>query len=90
MADRRRSLLNFILFIIRSFIPRLNIIPLLKRADGVKGPIITIIGRRKKGVSLNLKRKIIKGKVRVNGLIIILNLSLKPILYLKPSLRRLK
>ena len=86
MADRHRSSSNSILSIIWSSIPRLNIIPLLRKADGVKGPIITIIKRRKKGVNLSLKRKIIKGKVKVNGLIIILNLNLKFILYPKFSL----
>ena len=90
MADKGKSLLNSILFIVRSSIPHLNIIPLLRRADGVKGPAITIIRRRKRGVNLSLRRRVIKGKIRVNGLIIILNLSLKSILYLKPSLRRLR
>ena len=89
MANKCRSLLNSILSIVKSSILRLNIIFLLRRTDGVKGPVIIIIKRRKKGVNLSLKKKIIKGKVKVNGLIIILNLNLKPILYLKPSLYRL-
>ena len=46
MADRCKSLLNSILSIIKSSIPRLNIILLLKRVDGVKGPVIIIIGKR--------------------------------------------
>ena len=87
MADKCRSSLNSILFIVRSSILYLNIILLLRRADGVKGPAITIIRKRKREVNLSLKRKVIKGKVKVNGFIVILNLSLRPILYPKPSLR---
>ena len=46
IANKRRNSLNSILSIIKSFIPRLNIILLLRRVDGVKGPVIIIIGRR--------------------------------------------
>ena len=46
IADKRKSSLNSIPSIVRSSIPRLNIILLLRKVDGVKGPIIIIIGRR--------------------------------------------
>ena len=51
-AGKFKNSLNFILFIMKSSILRLNIIPALKRVTGVKGPII-IIG--KKVINLNLK-----------------------------------
>ena len=46
MADKRKSSLNSILFIIRSSILRLNIIFLLRKVNKVKGLIIIIIRRR--------------------------------------------
>ena len=86
IADKRKSSLNSILFIIRSFIPYLNIILLLKRVNGVKGPIIIIIGKRiLRGVSLKLRKiRIIRVKGRVKGFIIILSLSLRLISRPKP------
>ena len=46
ITDRYRSLLNSILFIVKNFIPYLNIIFLLRRVNGVKGLIIIIIGSK--------------------------------------------
>ena len=52
-ADKPKSLLNSILFIAKSFIPRFNIIPVLKKITGGKNLIIIII--KKKVINLNLK-----------------------------------
>ena len=90
-ADRRRSSSNSTLFIAKSSILRLNIIPLLKRVDGVRGFTTTIKKRIKKGANLKPRKiRIAKAKRKAKGLIIILSLSLRPILRPKPSLRRLK
>ena len=88
MADKCKNSLNSILSIIRNSIPRLNIILLLKRVNGVKGLIIIIIGRRiQRGVSLKPRRIRITGvKGRAKRLIVILSLSLRPIS--RPTLLR--